>query len=165
MAVENKYVSANVTAGKLENSAQSGIGNGFCAVATFEVAAADDDGSVYRVFKGVPSEYIPTKIWVFNDAITAGTVYTLGLYQTDLGPVVDADALSTTLDMSSAAAIGAPKNGLSALNIDQIGQPLWDLAAGVTNLTKKGSYDIAFTASTVGSAAGTISIVAWFTQG
>lgn len=162
MAVENKYVNAEVVAGKLANPAASGAGKIIVARAVAAIAAADDDGSVYRLFKGVSSELIPLRIDIQTTAITGGTDYDLGLYLTDGGAVVDADCLMDGQTMATAA-----KNldGLGIVAAADANLPLWDLAAGVTSATKKGSYDIALTANTVGTAAGTIVVTAYFTQG
>jgi len=167
MAVEDKYINADVVAGKLANAALSGEGNKLvCMTETFEVAAADSDASVYRVFKNVNANLIPVKIEIYNDAITAGSDYDLGFYQTNLGAVVDADKLADGLDMSTGAtrAYSSLKNGLITVGIDEVEERIFELA-GHTATTKLPGYDIAFTANTVGSGAGTITIVAWFVQG
>jgi len=162
MAVENKYVNAEIVAGKLALPASSGAGQIICARQTVAVAAADDDGSVYRVFKAVPSDLIPLRIDIQTTTITAGTDYDLGLYQTDLGAVVDADCFMDGQTMATAA-----KNldGLAAVAAADAMLPLWDLAVGVTPANKKSSYVIGLTANTVGSANGTIVVTAYFTMG
>ena len=93
-------------------------------VATIEVAAADDDTSVYRLFR-LPSNAKVTAIMVFNDAITGGTSYDVGLYRTaaDGGAAVDVDAFASAVDMSSARAAAGPLNlTFEAQNIDKIEQ-------------------------------------------
>lgn len=168
MAVEDKYVNADLEAEKLAPSAFVAGDKTLVAVATEEIAAADDDGSVYRLFKSVPHNYIPVRIEIYNDAITAGTDYDLGFYQTTVGgvagAVVDKDALADGLDMSSAAAKGSPKDGLVTVAIENVQKRVYELA-GDTLDAKELNYDIALTANTVGSAAGTISAIAWFVQG
>lgn len=161
MAVENKYVNAEVVAGKLTAPSQTGKGEIVVARQTVAIAAADDDGSVYRVFKGVPADLIPLKIEIGCTAITGGTDYDLGLYLTDLGAVKDADALmdGQTMAVASLNAL----NGLGAVTVANGLQPLWQLA-GDTVATRKGSYDIALTANTVGSADGTILVTAYFAE-
>jgi len=156
MAVENKYVSAKVTAGKLENPSFSGGAEYHEMVITFEVAAADDDGSVYRLAT-LPANAVLTKFAISNDAITAGTVYHSGLYRTVAqgGAVIDLDILGATHDMSAAATNASPKDGLKSVDIADLQKRIWEIA-GDTLQTKRGSYDVALTGSTVGSAAGTI---------
>lgn len=166
MAVENKYVNSDLNAGKLANAAFSHGQKPFVLVNTFEVAAADDNGSIYRIAKNIDPDLIPVRIEVYNDAITSGTDYDLGLYEPleAGGAVIDADIFANTLDMSSGAARGSAKDGLENLNIDKVQKMIYELA-GHTLSTKKRGYDIAYTANTVGSAAGTISTLMFFVQG
>lgn len=168
MAVENKYVSANLEADKNETAAFTHGDKTIYGVAIAEVAAADDDGSVYRLFKNVPADYIPAKIEITCDAITGGTDYDLGFYKPTIGgvagAVVDADKLANTLDLSSAVAGASALDGLENLNIDESQERIYTLAGDTLNNHELG-YDIALTANTVGSAAGTIVVKAWFVQG
>ncbi len=167
MAVENKYVDSNVAAGKLSNAPYHG-GDLVCIPFTFEVAAADDNASVFRVVKAISPDLIPVRFEIYNDGITAGTDYGLGLYETSeggiTGAVINKDAFAAGLDMSSAAGRGAAKDGLAGLNIDQAMKKVYEIA-GHTISTKKRAYDIAFTADAAGSAAGTISGYLFFVQG
>lgn len=166
MAVINAFQDTAVAAGK---KGRSGIVNGgrlVCLAQTFEVAAADDDGSIYKLAK-LPANAIPVKCDVFCDAITAGTNWDLGLYKEN-GDVADKDLFAAALDMSAAAAITAPKNGLTNLGgsdpVASVGKTLWELL-GLTVVNKQEAYDLALTANTVGSAAGTISVVLYYILG
>lgn len=125
--------------------------------ATVEVAAADDDTSVYR-FARVPSNARIIAINVTNDALTAGTAYEFGLYRTasDGGAVVDADAYGSAVDLSSARTTAALNVAFEARNIDKITNKVWQDAAATADT--KIEYDICALATTVGSAAGTISV-------
>lgn len=158
MAAVNAWVHSTTEAGKRENPSKVSGGRTVTIAGTFEVAAADDDGSIYKLAK-LPANAIPVKAEIFCDAITSGTDYDLGLYNED-GTVADKDILADGLDMSSAAAITAPKNGLANLGgadpLAAYGKKLWELL-GLTVDTKKPAYILALTANTVGSAAGTIS--------
>jgi hypothetical protein len=123
---------------------------------TVEVAAADDDTSVFRLVR-VPSNAKIVGIYLYNDALTSGTSYDLGLYQTAAngGAVVDVDAYASALDLSSAR-VAPLECSFEARNIDKIQNLVWEdagLSADPSRL-----YDIALTANTVGSAAGTISL-------
>src|SRR3972149_12341690 len=71
------------------------------AVGTVEVAAADDDGSVYRMVR-VPSNARITSILTGCDAITLGTSYHLGVYQTAAngGAVVVSDSVALSSALS-----------------------------------------------------------------
>lgn len=158
MAVENKYVNAEVVAGKLTAPSQTGNGEIFAARQTVAIAAADDDTSVYRVFKAVPADLIPIQITIGTTAITGGTDYDLGFYETNLGPVASADALMDGQTMATASLV---LNGLSGVAVTDALKPIWQLA-GDTLATKKASYDIALTANTVGTADGTILVTVYF---
>lgn len=164
MAVENKYVDANLAAGK-KGSALTTYGTGFTGmVATVAVAVADDDLSVYRLWKAVPSALVPIKITIHNTAITGGTDYDIGLYETitdsSAGTVVDKDILADGISMGTARAFAVDNNaGLTTIAIANGAQTLGELSAQ-TDVDP--SYDIAITANTVGTAAGTIRATAWF---
>ena len=127
------------------------------AVGTVEVAAADDDGSVYRMVR-VPSNARISKVEYANDAMTAATVYDLGVYRTaaDGGAVVSQEAFASDLDLSSAHALTDVTFEATATDISKIEQELWQ-RLGLTS-DPGVMYDICFTGSTVGSAAGTISL-------
>jgi len=161
MAVEDKYINQDIVDGKLgEAFAVSGV-NSIVLTETFEVAVADDDGSIYRVFKGVSANVIPSSIVITNDAITDGTDYDLGIYITESGVVKDKDVLADGLDMSSARAEGSGTSGLVTVDVADVKKRIFELAGDTTDIEEIG-YDIAFTANTVGSAAGTISVKATF---
>ena len=166
MAVENRYVNQNIIDGKKAVPAYINGDEQRVAVATFEVAAADDDGSIYRIFR-VNSKMIPVSITVTNDAITGGTDYDIGIYNALNGPlsgaVKDADALADGLDLSSARAEGSGISGLSAVAVDAAQNQLF-LLAGDSENDQPGEYDIAITANTVGTAAGTVTVKATFVQ-
>ena len=85
MSVENKYVETQTAAGKLAKSVYTVGAEAIILIATEEIADADDDGSVYRLFKSVPSNYIPVQIDILSDGITGATDYDLGLYQVGVG--------------------------------------------------------------------------------
>lgn len=164
MAVEDKYVDSDLVAGKLAQALKSGGAEVFAMVATLEVAAADDDGSVYRLFKNLPGNLVPLKIEIANDAITGGTDYELGLYETGVGGAAkDIDCLMGTTTMASARARGSEISGMSAVAVDSPDSTLYELA-GDTLATSEPGYDLALTANTVGTAAGTITVIAWFAQ-
>lgn len=164
MAVEDKYVDSNLAAGKLAKSALSIGSKTVTIVATGEIAAADDNGSIYRFFKSVPSTYIPVEITIMTDGITNGTDYDLGLYEVGAGKaVVDQDVLMDGQTMASALTRATGHQlGLQTVDIANLGSTLGELS-GQTDVDP--AYDIALTANTVGTAAGTISIIATFVQG
>lgn len=163
MAVENKYVDSDLAALKKGEAITTVGANLFAYVATLEVAAADDDGSVYRLFANVPSNLVPLEITVATDGITGGTDYDLGIYKTTTsGAVIDKDVLMDGQTMASALTRATGHNlGLAAVNIADVRKTLAELS-GQTDPDL--AYDIALTANTVGTAAGTISVYALFAQ-
>lgn len=167
MAVEDKYVDADIVADNPPNAAFNAGALTWSMGGTFEVAAADDDGSVYRVIKNIPFNLIPVSIEVVSDAITAGTDYDIGLYESKHrglgGTVIDKDIFADGLDLSSATTFAAPQNGLEAVNIADHMKALYEHANETVEVHKL-SYDLAFTANTVGSAAGTVSYKIQFVQ-
>jgi hypothetical protein len=87
----------------------------------------------------------------------------IGLYKTDLGAVVDRDVLMDGQTLASALTRATGHQlGLAAVNIDAVGRTLAVLSGQTKPDT---SYDIALTANTVGSGAGTVTIIAKFVQG
>jgi hypothetical protein len=131
-------------------------------VATVEVAAADDNNSVYRFFR-VHSSWRVSALLLLNDAIASGTAFDIGVYETaeNGGAVVDADLYGSDVSMASARAATGPVDlTYEALNVDQIEKSLWQLLATALGVTAdpKREFDICLTADTVGTAAGTISM-------
>lgn len=164
MAVEDKYVETRTAAGKLPKSIYSVGSEVIAAVATFEIAAADDDLSVYRLFKGIPSNYIPVEITIATDGVTGATDADLGLYKVGIGgAVVDKDVLMDGQTLASALTRASGHQiGLANVNIADIGKTLGELSAQ-TDIDP--SYDIAMTINTIGNATGTVTVVALFAQG
>lgn len=164
MAVQDKYADSDVAAGKKSKASSSPGDSEIFMVVTEEIAVADDDTSVYRFFKSVPSNYVPTEISIECDAITNGTDYDLGLYKVGIGgAAVDADVLMDGQSLASA---------LTKASGHQLGLQTVDAADGEKTLGElsgqtdvDASYDICLTANTVGSAAGTVTIRARFVQG
>jgi len=162
MAVENKNVGVlptDVQTFQLtRNLYAAGAGLGVI-YNTFEVAAADDDLSVYRTFPGLGYNIIPLGILVANDALTSSTDWDVGLYDTSLGAVINRECFGATISMASARAAlipGTAANGFSVVAIENYGRRLYE-HAGHTAFNKRDYYDIALTAVTVGSGAGTVS--------
>lgn len=161
MAVEDKYVDSNTAAGKLTMAVKSGGAAPVVMVADVAVAAADDDGSVYRLFRALPSNLIPVKMTVYNTAITGGSDYDVGLYKIGVGGAeVDKDILGDGIAMTTARSIDTDNNvGLKTINFANGLKTLGELSAQ-TDVDP--AYDIAITANTAGSAAGSIRAVATF---
>lgn len=169
MAVVNAYINDDIVAGNLAKPNEFSGANVLAITATFDVAAADDDGSKYRIAR-VNSNLVPLNFVVTNDAITGGTDYDIGLYHTLEGPDAGAvitggkDVFADGLDLSSAVAEGSGVSGLSNVDVADAQKTLWELA-GDTQAAHPGQYDIVVTANTVGSAAGDVTVKMYFTQG
>jgi len=105
-------------------------------------------------------------IEIFNDAITGGTDFDLGFYQNleRGGEVKVADVLVNGLSVASARIHGAGVSGLTALNIANARDTVFE-HAGDTLDTREIGYDLAYTANTVGAAAGTITTKITYAEG
>lgn len=156
MAVEDKYTDADIAAGKKASALKTGSGTETVTIlATVAVAAADDDGSVYRVFANVPSSLVPLQIEIHNTAITSGTDYDVGLYGVEGGAAVEVDILADGISMGSARTIATSNNaGMTSVVLGTIA----DLATLSGQTDPDSAYDICLTANTVGSADGTIRV-------
>lgn len=135
------------------------------SVATREIAAADDDTSVYR-FTRIASGARVSQLLFANDAITGGTSFDCGLYDiaANGGAVVDADLFLSEVDFSSARAQWTDLTHESASNdIADVEKVVWQLL-GLTSDPQK-QYDVCLTGNTVGSGAGTISLTCRYVDG
>lgn len=159
MAVEDKYVNTDRAADKPGIPAKVAYAPMLCSVETEEIAAADDDGSVYRFFT-VPMNLIPVQIDLLHDTIASGTDFDLGLYRSQLGAVIDKDVFADGLDLSS----GSSKDGLTTVDATDRTKRIFE-HAGDTTLTRLSEYDIALTGNTVGSGAGTVTLIMLWAQG
>lgn len=140
------------------------------AVATVEVAAADEDGSVYR-FVRVHSSWRPSRLTLFNDAIAGATDYDLGLYYTDgdwrrfnstKDKFIDVNCFADGIDLTIASPVGF-ECLFQSNDIANIGKTFWEIG-GLT--ADPGIFmDICITANTVGTAAGTLSLAAQYVGG
>lgn len=122
---------------------------------TVEIAAADDDGSKYRVAR-VPANAVVKEIIIACDAITGGTDFDLGLYDTpeiNSGAVIDADILMDGQTLASASRV---LDGLQTVDIANLHKKLWEIAALTADPRKL--VDIVLTGNTVGTAAGTVTV-------
>lgn len=156
MAVENKYVDSATALGLIAEPGANGQ-EVTRFVANAAVAAADDDGSVYRLFRDIPNSFRPTRIIVMTDGITGGTAYSLGLYDRALGAVVNKNLFMTGQTMAVAS---RSLDGLSNVSVLNIGNKatIAELLS-LTPSTAKPGYDVALTGDTVGTAAGNVTVI------
>lgn len=160
MAVENKYVNAELAAGVLADARYAGDVK--TVIQTFEVQAADDDGSVYRLARISDSDVL-LRATIMCDAITGGTSYDLGLYKVSTpggtaGVVLDKDIYMAAQTFASAT---KTIDGLSVVAIENRVKETWELAVPITAQTKDEGYeyDIALTGNTVGTVQGTVTVI------
>lgn len=159
MAVEDKFVNALTAAGKKCAAFFAGGANVKAIGWRFAVAAADDDGSVYRLGR-IPAGAIPLYGRLFANALTGSTDWDLGLYKPGVGgAVVDKDLLADGLDPASGEAITAGLDVLTNLGGADpeaaFGKTLWELLG--LSVMGAPAYDLCWTANTVGSGADTVS--------
>jgi hypothetical protein len=162
MAVINAFMDSNVAAGKKGNPGIIGPGQVFSLAQTFEVAAADDNGSIYKLGI-VGANMIPLKVEWNSDAIAGFTSADLGFY-TEAGVEVDGDILMAQHDVNGGYAIGSELDALHDMGVANIGKKVYELL-GKTLTTKENAYVLAIRAVAAPSAAGTVSIRATFIQG
>ena len=148
-AVPRKSTGVRIAEGRLKES-----------TAFIEMAAGDDDGSVYRMHR-VRSDVRISSLEVGNDAVATelgdnGTDFDMGVYQTaeNGGAVLDADVFASAVDITSALPLTDYTYEAGATDIDKISMPLWERLGLSANPGIE--YDIALTGNTVGAGAGTI---------
>jgi len=138
-------------------------------VSVIAIAANDDDTSKFFIAE-VPAEAVIDEITLESPAITAGTAYDVGLYDTD-GVVVSGkvDCFAANLDMSNVAGLpvgplGDPiRQAMTALALTDANKKVYEIAGHVNKALpasgetqKKTKYRIGLTADTIGTGAGTI---------
>ena len=136
-------------------------------IATVTAGASDSNTSTYRVFNNLDPGIVPLAIMIGNTANTAGTSYSLGLYQGSAngavgGAAISANLLANAKDMSVAHASMNPAtalDGMSAVLPVNVGKPLWSLAGDAAVTTRPLGYDMTITANTAGSAGGTMTVL------
>lgn len=132
---------------------------------TVEVAAADDNNSVYR-FARVHTSWHVLEILLWNDAIQSGADFNLGAHDTaeNGGAAILDNAWGDAISMTSARAASGPLNAtFENLNIDKIEKAVWEVLGLASDPSKY--VDITLTGITVGSGAGTISMEVRYTDG
>jgi len=161
MAVENKVITQNATsAAAYLGEASLFTGQVKKRVSfSFEVAAADDDGSIYGIAE-IPVNAKDVVVTQMNDGITSGTDYDTGYYQVAVsnggvktaGTVVDKACIADGTDNSSARTTSPL---ITTPLVANIGKKAWEIA-GLSAQPTYPTFLLALTANTVGSAAGTI---------
>ncbi len=163
MAVVNKKSTAITNADAVPRTANNSYleaGIVRTSIAVVEVAAADDDTSTYRMVR-LPSNARISSIKVYCDAITGGTSYELGYFDTlaNGGLVILDDCYAAALDLSTAITVGTELM-FQNRDIDNIEKRAWEDAGLSVDPFKE--FDLVFSGDTVGTGAGGIAInVKW----
>lgn len=127
------------------------------AVATVAVAIADANDHEYRLFR-VQSHWRISQLLLWNDAITSGADYDIGLYDPEGrgGAVVDIDLFADAVSMTQART--APLDVTYELNdIANIEKRVWELLG--LDADPGLDYDLTLTGVAAGSGAGDISML------
>lgn len=137
----------------------------YLATEAVAIAAGDDDGSVYRFFR-VRSDVVIACFEVYSDAVTDGTDFDLGVYQTAAngGAVVEKDLFADAQSLASALLTGTRIRFHDTTNspIQDHDMQLWECLG--LSADPQIEYDICLTGNTVGSAAGDV-VLYMYTQG
>lgn len=158
MAVRNAYVLSEAI------KTQVNGGQVIAIAGNFETLVADDILSKYRLCK-VGADWIPLQIEINCDSISGATDMNLGLYDTleNGGAAKDYDVFMDGTNLASGAAIGSEVSGLSNIDLDSVGEQMYEYA-GDSAPTPDGMYDLVLTADSEIAGAGTIAIRALFAK-
>lgn len=164
MAVFNAYVTNNASASAAV-AADQDVAVRFSGGTvkripfSFEVAAADDNASIYR-FARIPANAIITSLKLLSDATAGLTDVQFGIYKTlDLdGTVIDVDAIAVSVDITAGKAVLTEMLIPSAAcgSYPNFGKTVIDCAGAGSTQNEYGSVDVAMTTPAGASAAGTI---------
>ena len=128
-------------------------------VGTVEIAAADDNNSVYRVGR-VHSSWRISEIIRYNDAITSGADFDVGIYDTaeNGAAVININCFADAVSLVSGSVTGTRDlyEAGSDVGVEDIEQRVWEMA-GLTEDPGK-FVDVCYTGVSVGSGAGTLSV-------
>lgn len=157
MAVVNAFVTNNVESQAADKCIAARLGGGIkrTVAFNFEVAAADDNASVYRIAK-LPGTAIITSIRWASDAIAGLTDPSIGVFKPLEvgGDAIDDDCLMASADLNAGVATLTEKFAPAIANI---GKDLLALA-GVADADrhKYASVDVGIITDAGVTAAGTI---------
>lgn len=127
---------------------------------TVEIAAADCDTSVYRLVR-VHSSWLISEIKRFNDAITSGADFDVGLYETaeNGGAVKNINCFADAVSLTSGSVTGVQDMFEAGADegVEDLEKRVWEFAGDTADPNK--FYDLCYTGVTVGSGAGTLSVI------
>lgn len=169
MAVVNAYVTHNASSKAIDLGPGQYCGGGVikCVPFSFEVAAADDNASIYR-FARLSGRAIPLSLKLLSDVIAGPSDAQFGIYKPldKDGAVIDVDCLAVSVDITAGKATFTEMLIPTGVAQDEVGKDLLSLA-GVAEADKHkyGEVDIAMTTPTGVTAAGTIAGVLFYIDG
>lgn len=127
-------------------------------VAVTDVAAADSDADTFMIAP-VHSSWRLSEALVTNDEITNGSAYELGLYKVTAAyvtAVLDIDCYAASQTMATAITTLGADYSFKTRDIAVAGQQIWQDPTGGASADPRTFYYLAWTATTVGTAAGQI---------
>lgn len=119
------------------------------------VNANDNATSTYKLVR-LPSNAYLRKVVIYNDALTGGTQYNVGVAGVD-GTTTTANLFATNTSFVTASKNGTNDVRFSNLSLATIDQPLWQLMGLSTD--GGGYYDLTITAVTPSTVAGNIAVI------
>lgn len=127
---------------------------------TVEIAAADCNTSVYRMVR-VHSSWLISEIKRFNDAITSGTDFDVGLYETaeNGGTVKNINCFADAVSLASASVTGTQDMFEAGADegVEDLEKKVYEYAGETSDPNR--FYDLCYTGVAVGSGAGTLSVI------
>lgn len=170
MAVVNAVVTNNASSVAADVDVAVRFSGGLKHVVpfSFEVAAADDNASIYR-FARIPANAIITSLKLLSDATAGISDVQFGIYKPlEIGgAVIDVDVIAVSVDITAGKAVLTemliPSSACGSY--PNFGKTVIDCAGVGSTQYKYGSVDVAMTTPTGASAAGTISGVLEFVLG
>lgn len=142
MAVYNDYVDAKILADRTTSAIAGQGSRSISGRVVFDTTAAHDANSVYRVLKSIPSTAVFRKLEIYTDGVTGMNDVNVGLYKVGAGKAeVGVEVLASAIDLSSAVARTAPKDGLGNVTLANAAKSLWELAGESIN-DREQFYDI-----------------------
>jgi hypothetical protein len=153
MAVLNKYIDPDLQINQKQDPNKAGGSRALVsAFQSFEVAASDDNDSVYRIGR-INSNAMIYDIVIACTAMTGSTDWDLGFYEVNFGPEVDKDVL---MDGQTFASASRTINGMAAVTVPNLNKRVYELLGLDEDPLKQ--YDLALTANTIGSANGSVTL-------
>lgn len=173
MAVVHKY-SPDREAGTITHAREARGSNLQVVTGRAEIAAADSDGSTFRLAT-VSGDLVPVKLELYTAAAFAGGVvqsgsdFDLGLAVTNYGTVIDKDKLADGLNFTSNGQRTTPHNGLTTLSTSMAQKTIREIAVAGMGAASAAQfslpeYDIILTGNTIGTSAAVVSFVGYFAE-